>query len=551
MSGAAQRYRWLATAADILGAEEIRRNAGAGAFARLLLGGDRPLQASLTVLFDGVAMQFGIPDDASAQRLTRLHAEGEAPDLAASAPPAPPAARDCGLDLGRADLGLELESGRRHRLPRERDLRPGQWVHPVVAVRDAAFFVRALAQRNLGLGEAFLAGEFEMLRGSVHHLVAFLLVNRIDRGIRLAGREQAKLLWQYVKWRSRRSHNEDIAEHYDVGDNIMVPMLGATGCYSCGYMRREDEDLDAIQLNKMNLIFSKMQLRPGMRILDTGCGNGGMLVHAALGWGCEGEGFTNSFNMASLAQRNAEANGVAARVRIHHADFSLLAKYPDGHFDAVYEVGVWEHLPFGQYGEVMRHCHRILKPGGRMLIHSMGSHEARHRRDGYIQKYIFRDSNQIRLHLLLDEARRHDLFVADVENIGRHYYWTLWYWRRNLLEAYERDASIDRRDFLVMLYFLECGMAESRFGDGSLYHLLLYKDARDYRATWRVDGRASEAGPGAMRPVPFTMKASNGNAHLHNDAFAEGKLRAPVYRRPGPVQRLRHWYDILRHVTHQ
>jgi cyclopropane-fatty-acyl-phospholipid synthase len=354
----------------------------------------------------------------------------------------------------------------------------------------------------------------------------------------------------YAASRLRRSHNEDIAHHYDMGDNIMVPMLGATGCYSCGYMENEGDDLDQLQLNKMNLIFSKMQLPKNARILDTGCGNGGMLVHAATAWGARGEGFTNSHNMASLARRNAERNGVADRVKIHHADFSHLATYPDGHFDAIYEVGVWEHLPFHTYEEVMRQCSRILKPSGRMLIHSMGSHEKRHRRDGYIQKYIFRDSNQIRLHLLLTEACKLNMYVGDVENLGRHYYWTLWHWRENLLAAAERDPSIRDRDLRVMIYFLECGMAESRFGDGIVYHILLFKDPRDYRSTWRVDGRVHEAGHGAVQNRPLTMKPSSTNDHVFNDPHAEAKRDAAVYRKPTLPARLAHLADILFRVGH-
>ena len=255
--------------------------------------------------------------------------------------------------------------------------------------------------------------------------------------------------------------------------------------------------------------------------------------------------------MASLARRNAEANGVGSRVRIHHADFGQLRKYDDGYFDAVYASGAWEHLPFADYAEVVRQCNRILKPHGRMLIHGIGSHESKHRRDGYIQKYIFRDSNQIRLHLLLDHARRHDLYVADVENIGRHYYWTLWWWRRNLIDAYEADPSISDRDFRVMIYFLECGMAESRIGDGSVYQLLLFKDARDYAATWRVDGRIHERGRGAIQAKPLLMKPCDANVHLNNDSRAPGKAQAAVYRKPGVPTRALQLLRTFRDVTHQ
>lgn len=556
------RYAWAYGRDDVLSCSVVMRSPALQAFLRLCFSTPQPLVGALTILVEGHVLQIGAPRDEDAQALTVVHETGARPRPAANGAHATSrnggggaksraTAEDLGFDLDDPDLGLRVDRSRRLPLPAIRDDKPGRWVHPVLKVRSASFFTRLLTQRNLGIGEAFLEGEVEMLRGSLNHFLSFLLVNDIDRHVKLPWRTKADLFVQYAKWRLRRSHNEDIADHYDMGDNVMVPMLGATGCYSCGYMEHETDDLDRMQLNKMNLIFSKMGLEPGMRILDTGCGNGGMLVHAALTWGCYGEGFTNSHNMVSLARRNAERNGVADKVKFHHADFSTLARYPNEHFDAIYEVGVWEHLPFRTYPEVMAQCWRILKPSGRMLIHSMGSHERKHLRDGYIQKYIFRDSNQIRLHLLLDEACKHDMYVADVENIGRHYYWTLWYWRENLLEAAERDRSITDENLRVMIYFLECGMAESRFGNGTVYHALLFKDARDYRSTWRVDGRVHDARHGSIAAKPLEMKPSRDNAHLFNDQYAEAKQTASVYRKAPLRQRVAHLADILRSVTHQ
>lgn len=523
------------------------RHAGFAAFVSTVFGTGRPLIGSLTIVFDGYVCQFGVPREKDAEFLTAIHSN--------NAPPEPTddvldPREACGFDFDDANLGLALDDSRRYQRPVLRDDAPGRWVHPVVKVHTARFFTRLLTQRNLGVGEAFLAGEFEMLRGAVNHFLGFLLINDIDRSVKLPLTEQARLLRMYAAGRMRRSHNEDIAHHYDMGDNVMVPMLGATGCYSCGYMENENDSLDQMQVNKMNLIFSKMQLRPNARILDTGCGNGGMLVHAATAWGARGEGFTNSHNMASLARRNAERNGVGDKIKIHHADFSLLASFPENHFDAIYEVGVWEHLPFHTYEEVMRQCWRILKPSGRMLIHSMGSHTAKHRRDGYIQKYIFRDSNQIRLHLLLNEACKLNMYVGDVENLGRHYYWTLWHWRENLLKAAEQDPSIRDRDLKVMIYFLECGMAESRFGNGSVYHILLFKDARNYRNTWRVDGRVHEEGRGNMQNRPLVMQPSSSNDHLFNDPHAKAKDDAAVYQKPTLPKRIAHLADILLRVGH-
>ncbi len=540
-------YKWLSTPDEILNDPSVKRDSSMHAFCTLMCGSE-PLIGAATLVFRDVALQFGRPSEAATAALERAHIDGVGPMLSSATgyddvrQPVEPSI--CGVDPSLPDLGLLLETGKRFHRAATRDEHSGQWIYPVAKINDAAFFTRVIAQRNLGMGEAFLAGEFEMLRGSVHHLICFILVNRIDRNVTMPVKEQAKLVAQYAKWRLDHSQNEDIADHYDIGDNIMIPMLGATGCYSCGYMEHESDDLDALQLNKMNLIFSKLRLTPGMRILDTGCGNGGMLTHAALAWGCEGVGFTNSFNMAALARRNAHSNDVGDRVTIHHADFSLLESFPDASFDAIYEVGAWEHLAFDDYEKVMAECHRILKPSGRMLIHSMGSHEKKHPRDGYIQKYIFRDSNQIRLHLLLDEARKHDMYVADVENIGRHYFWTLWWWRKNLLDAYENDPSISERDFRVMLYFLECGMGASRFGSGTVYQILLFNDCRDYTFTWRVDERLSANG--GMQHRAMSMIPSNANPALHVTAGPD-KLAESVYSKPPLRKRLRLLASSIRH----
>jgi cyclopropane-fatty-acyl-phospholipid synthase len=551
--------KWSCGQAAILASAPARRHAALVSLVQLVYSTGRPLVGAMTLLFEGHALHFGTASPRSARLLSLAHRDAlpddpERPSRFRSGLSDPDAAdtpEELGFDLHKDDLGLVVDRSRRFPLPDQRDQAPGQWVHPVVKIHGADFFVRLLSQRNLGLGECFLENRFEMLRGSIYHLLAFFQVNETDRAVALPLREKARLMGQYLRWRFDHSHNEDIADHYDMGDNVMVPMLGATGCYSCGYAEKETDDLDRMQVNKMNLIFSKMRLTPGMRVLDTGCGNGGMLVHAATAWGCQGVGFTNSYNMASLARRNAEKNGVADKITIHHADFSLLRTFPDGHFDAIYEVGVWEHLRFSEYREVMTQCHRILSPHGRMLIHSMASHERVHQRDGYIQKYIFRDSNQIRLHLLAVEASRLDMLVADVENIGRHYYWTCWRWRENLLAAYERDPSISDRNFRVMLYFLECGMSASRFGSGALYHILVFKESRDYTTTWRVDARQRDVSRGGMVDAALRMAPNHHNTHVHNDQNAPDKLLAPVYARPGLARRIGQLVDIIRSVNHQ
>ena len=207
--------------------------------------------------------------------------------------------------------------------------RPGMdEILPVVRIHNPGFFRRLITQRNLGVGEAFIAGEFSMEQGSVWHMLAVFLRNEIDKHVTLNLEEKLKLAAMYVKWRWSHSHNEDIADHYDMGDDVMTPMLGRTGVYSCGYKLGESDSLDEMQANKMNLIFSKLRLKPGEHVLDTGCGNGGCLIHAAHAIGTTGEGFTNSYNMARLTRENVKKHGLDSRIHIKLDDFASMSRYP-------------------------------------------------------------------------------------------------------------------------------------------------------------------------------------------------------------------------------
>ena len=190
----------------------------------------------------------------------------------------------------------------------------------------------------------------------------------------------------------------------------------------------------------------------------------------------------------------------------------------------------------------MRQCWRILKPGGRMLLHSMGDHRHRHVRDEYIQKYIFRDSNQLILSKVLTEAEKLGFYVADIENLGRHYYHTLWWWHRNLDQA---SAGVrDKNKLRIQQYFLQCGMAESRFGDGALYHVLLYKNPRDYLDLWRIT-------KDNMTHYPLQMHSNAENPVVLAAPDANpGKFAEKVYRRPGVSVRVKRLANLVSRFYH-
>ena len=413
---------------------------------------------------------------------------------------------------------------------------------PVVRIHNQRFWARIMTQKNLGLGEAYIDDDFSMENGSVWHLIAFFIRNDLDHVLTVGAWEKLKLFWMYTKWRWSESENAHIADHYDMGDDVMNPMLGRTGVYSCGYVINEKDELDQLQENKLNLIFSKLRLQPGEHVLDTGCGNGGALVHAAQAYGVTGEGFNNSYNMVRLARENVARNGLSDKLKISLDDFGALEKYPDNTFDAIYETGVWEHLAYEDYRYVMSQCHRILKPNGRLLIHSMGDIRHRHVRDEYIQKYIFRDSNQIILSKLLLEAERLKFLPGDIENLVRHYHYTLWWWHKNLVDA---SAQInDKHKLRVQEYFLQCCIAQSRYAAGAVYHVLLYKSRHEFTQLHRVT-------KDNMQRPPLLMRSNAENeVALTGPQVRPEKFEERVYRRPSLARRLSRLASLLFRFYH-
>lgn len=249
---------------------------------------------------------------------------------------------------------------------------------------------------------------------------------------------------------SRQRDRAAIQYHYDVSNAFYALWLDKRMTYSCAYFETGDEDLDTAQEAKYDLLCRKLRLRPGERLLDIGCGWGGLLMFAAERYGVEATGVTLSSQQAALAQERAAAAGLADRVRIRLEDYRNL---PVGEpFDKIVSVGMFEHVGRPRLPQYFGTVHDLLKAGGLFLNHGIAAQHDFHNparraldrevsaHTSFIAKYVFPDGELVPISEALGLAERAGWEVRDVESLREHYALTLRHWNRRLA-AHEEEAK--------------------------------------------------------------------------------------------------------------
>jgi cyclopropane-fatty-acyl-phospholipid synthase len=242
---------------------------------------------------------------------------------------------------------------------------------------------------------------------------------------------------------SRRRDAAAIAHHYDVSNDFYQLVLGNTMTYSCAYFAEPGMSLDDAQRAKYELICAKLGLRPGMRLLDVGCGWGGMVLHAAARHGVSTVGVTLSRAQAELAEKRIAEAGLAHRVEVRVQDYRDVA---DGPYDAISSIGMYEHVGRAKLGLYFDTLRRLLRPGGRLLNHGITRIERVARsafgRASFIGRYVFPDGELHEVGTVISQMQARGLEVRDVESLREHYGRTLRCWVANLEANLERAVAL-------------------------------------------------------------------------------------------------------------
>ncbi|MFT4197766.1 MAG: cyclopropane fatty acyl phospholipid synthase [Pseudoxanthomonas sp.] len=329
-------------------------------------------------------------------------------------------------------------------------------------VHDPAVYARVLAQGSLGLGESYMDGQWDA--ASLDGFLSHVLAASLDERVHGAGEIWDALRARLLNPQTRRGSRKVGEQHYDLGNDLYAAMLGRRLVYSCGYWRQA-EDLDAAQLAKLDLVCRKLRLEPGMRVLDIGCGWGEALKYAAETYGVSGVGVTISAEQAAYARQLCA--GLPVEIRLQ--DYRDL----DERFDAVFSIGMFEHVGVHNYRGYFEVARRVLDADGLFLLHSIGSNVSRHRTDPWIARYIFPNS-MLPSPAQVTRALEGLFVIEDWHNFGTDYDRTLQAWRANVDAAWERlDARYDARFRRMWHFYLAGSMATFRTRQAQLWQLLL------------------------------------------------------------------------------
>lgn len=226
-----------------------------------------------------------------------------------------------------------------------------------------------------------------------------------------------------------------IAHHYDLSNEFYELFLGPSMTYSCARFTDPARTLEEAQAAKYELVCRKLALRPGMRLLDVGCGWGGMVIHAATHHGVDAVGVTISEQQYEYATKRVAQEGLAGRVEIRLQDYREVGDAP---FDAISSIGMAEHVGRRQLGAYFGHLTRMLRPTGRILNHAISTpNGATFSRRTFITRYVFPDGELPDVAEVVTGMQAHGIDVRDVEGLREHYAMTLRRWSANLERSWD------------------------------------------------------------------------------------------------------------------
>ncbi|HEX8949454.1 MAG TPA: cyclopropane fatty acyl phospholipid synthase [Dissulfurispiraceae bacterium] len=316
-----------------------------------------------------------------------------------------------------------------------------------IRIKDERFYRRAITEGSLGLGESYVDGwwECERLDEFFFRIIPLDPEAEIRKDIGLL----LRFLPALVLNKGGRARAFQIGEkHYDRGNRLFRHMLDRRMVYSCAYWK-DAKDLDEAQEAKLDLICRKLSLRPGQRVMDIGCGWGGLAKYAAEKYGVSATGITVSREQAELGKLRCEKLPVEIRLQDY--------REVDEEFDHIASVGMFEHVGYKNYRTYLQAVHRCLKDEGLFLLHTIGSNRSQIAGDPWIDKYIF--PNSLVPSMKQISASLEGLFVVeDWHNFGPYYDPTLLAWFRNFDAHWDelRELYSDRFYRMWKYYLLSC-----------------------------------------------------------------------------------------------
>ena len=349
-----------------------------------------------------------------------------------------------------------------------------------------------LSGTEVGLGEAYLHDDFDV-EGNLE--TVFYLVDNLAQdnyGI-LQKMRTARSLMQLPSGPDRKTvrrgpailkgklhsigrDRQAVTYHYDVSNDFYALWLDRHMVYSCAYFHTPEDALDAAQERKLDYICRKLRLRPGQRLLDIGCGWGGLVIHAARHYGVDATGITLSQPQTDLANSRITEAGLVDRCRVWVRDYRELNE--PGAYDALVSVGMFEHVGAGLLPAYFSQAWKLLRPGGVFINHGIANRviDPHRRVRSFSDTYVFPDGELTPISKTLRAAEESGFEVRDVESLREHYALTLRQWVRRLEANHDQALQyVDEHTYRVWRLFMSSSAYGFSAGQLNVYQALLIR----------------------------------------------------------------------------
>lgn len=339
-------------------------------------------------------------------------------------------------------------------------------------LRDERTLLRILSYPALRFGEAYMDGAWQPRGGSLLPVLEAALGIEAALESHPLIRRAKRLRSRFVERNTPRRSRRNASHHYDLDFELYRRFLDQDLHYSCAYFREETMTLEQAQQAKCAHIAAKLDLKPGARVLDIGCGWGSLAMHLAEKHGAHVTGITLSEEQCKVARERAKARGLADRVEFRLEDYRATR----GPFDAIVSVGMFEHVGRPQYPVFFERARELLDDHGTMLLHSIGRSTPPGGSNPWINKYIFPGGYIPAASEVLPWIEKSGLILADLEVWRLHYARTLAAWHERFQNARaEIAAKLGERFCRMWEFYLQASEASFRWGGLVVFHFQLIK----------------------------------------------------------------------------
>jgi cyclopropane-fatty-acyl-phospholipid synthase len=350
--------------------------------------------------------------------------------------------------------------------------------HVTARIHDKKALFELVRGPRLAFGELYMDGRITIEQGKLIDLLSMVVgANRFEDG-----GHKGRLKKQFGFFKSLLPRRNDapasrrnVAHHYDLDERLYRLFLDPDMQYSCAYFRDSANSLTQAQGDKKAHIAAKLYLQPGQRVLDIGCGWGGMALYLNRVAGVEVLGITLSEEQLRVARQRAEDAGVADKVRFELIDYRAVT----GRFDRIVSVGMFEHVGAAHFGEFFATCKRLLTDDGVMLLHTIGKYGKAGKPDPFTDKWIFPGYHLPSLSQMMAASEEVRLIASDVETLRMHYGFTLRYWLANChAHRAEIVALYDERFLRMWTFYLAAAAVAFEHGAMNNFQVQYVRDRR-------------------------------------------------------------------------